>query len=288
MDKDTAHQLAYLRESGRIDIRARPGEAGSPDDFAGLASFERRQIVRQCAVQELREANMPGWISAPDSWVDCVSLARALSAEQPATMSESLAASGVPVREDAAKARVAMREAATTLREANGNLAHRTVAVLDQVVPPGHPDRAIVDELKRRGAALSHDEIDQAIGLAQKHRDKMEGGMVEATAAASAGALERNQSPDPCPACASTGIEMATGGLCPECDGNGYLTADGPAETPSSVSSGTARTKRARQRISDESVIGSRWPGVDADEASNGRPPTLEESGVPTVKAGRL
>jgi hypothetical protein len=106
----------------------------------------------------------------------------------------------------------------------------------------------------------------------------------EASAASSAGQVERisstgsqERSPAgdelPCPDCSQTGIEQTSGDPCPRCDGSGWIDA-------------------ARQRISDASVVGQKFPpldpGDDDDDVVRESAPreSLIGAGVP-LKAGR-
>jgi hypothetical protein len=264
MDDEAQVQAKFMLATGAIGLR-------DLDHFTSHHPIERRQICRQVAEDVLRESGLPTYIGVGD-WDGAAAWAVERMRTR-RTAGDHLREAGVPLTADA-----------------DLSPPEEVVGPWDGSRPAGIRTLRECNVPLRRGTPVPVEAPTLALGSLDFLREAGVPVVREATAAAGQTRTEKQRPASDqidCRACG--GLGRTTDGRCQKCDGTGMVARAGmvhPASTPSSVSTGRARTKQPRQRISDESVTGQRWaePSAtfqDADSASNG--PRSRESDLARV-----
>lgn len=142
-----------LREAG-VPLKGDPSRVATPDVLA---------TMRESAQQGLAEAGLRS-TAAPAATPDPLRMT-------PEARRSWLASQGIPTREATSAATGGELERGAG--DDGSPPAHQVIAELAEVLGPGHEDRAAVDRLKRRGAALDVGEIGEVQALATRHADRL-------------------------------------------------------------------------------------------------------------------
>jgi hypothetical protein len=152
----------------------------SLSEFEALHESERGQIVRGIAIEDIRESAAADNIPLKPGWSDgldmsaAVEMARQFRAPEPSRDANAALVGLVPLREASAGS------SAGALARGD-DPAHVVVADLADVVPEGHSDRPLVDELHSKGAALSADDKTAISALSARHLQSADAAVAEST-----------------------------------------------------------------------------------------------------------